>query len=50
MRIVIDIQGAQTAGEFRGIGALYIIARNIQVFREVAGDHAFYFKGNDPEV
>jgi glycosyltransferase involved in cell wall biosynthesis len=29
---------------------LPIIARDISVFREVAGDHAFYFKGNDPET
>jgi glycosyltransferase involved in cell wall biosynthesis len=29
---------------------LPIIARDISVFREVAGDHAFYFKGNDPEA
>lgn len=27
---------------------LPIIARDIPVFREVAGDHAFYFRGNDP--
>lgn len=25
-----------------------IIARDIPVFREVAGDHAFYFKGDEP--
>ena len=24
-----------------------IIARDINIFREVAGDHAFYFKGNE---
>lgn len=28
---------------------LSIIARDIPVFREVAGEHAFYFKGMDPE-
>jgi len=28
---------------------LPIIARDIPVFREVAGDHAFYFKGDKPE-
>jgi glycosyltransferase involved in cell wall biosynthesis len=28
---------------------LPIIARDIPVFREVAGEHAFYFKGNDPK-
>lgn len=27
---------------------LPIIARDIPVFREIAGDHAFYFKGEDP--
>ena len=27
-----------------------IIARDIPVFREVAGDHAFYFEGLDPEA
>jgi glycosyltransferase involved in cell wall biosynthesis len=27
---------------------LPIIARDIPVFREVAGDHAFYFKGKEP--
>ncbi|MGR9000464.1 MAG: glycosyltransferase family 4 protein, partial [Gammaproteobacteria bacterium] len=26
-----------------------ILARDIPVFREVAGEHAFYFSGNDPE-
>jgi glycosyltransferase involved in cell wall biosynthesis len=26
-----------------------IIARDISVFREVAGDHAYYFKGKNPE-
>lgn len=26
-----------------------IIARDISVFREVAGDHAFYFHGREPE-
>lgn len=26
-----------------------IISRDIPVFREVAGDHAFYFRGNKPE-
>jgi hypothetical protein len=29
---------------------LPIIARDISVFREVAGERAFYFKGNDPEA
>lgn len=29
---------------------LSIIARDIPVFREVAGDHAFYFAGNTPEA
>lgn len=29
---------------------LPIIARDIPVFREVAGKHAFYFKGNEPKV
>ena len=29
---------------------LPIIARDIPVFREVAGTHAFYFSGDDPEV
>jgi glycosyltransferase involved in cell wall biosynthesis/SAM-dependent methyltransferase len=29
---------------------LPIIARDIPVFREVAGDHAFYFEGMDPEA
>lgn len=29
---------------------LPIIARDIPVFREVAGDHAFYFKGLEPEL
>jgi glycosyltransferase involved in cell wall biosynthesis len=28
---------------------LPILARDIPVFREVAGDHAFYFQGNTPE-
>lgn len=28
---------------------LSVIARDIVVFREVAGDHAFYFSGNEPE-
>lgn len=28
---------------------LPIIARDIPVFREVAGEHAFYFKGSDPK-
>lgn len=28
---------------------LPIIARDIAVFREVAGDHAFYFSGTDPQ-
>jgi len=28
---------------------LPVIARDIPVFREVAGDHAFYFSGPDPE-
>jgi glycosyltransferase involved in cell wall biosynthesis len=27
---------------------LPIIARDIPIFREVSGEHAFYFKGNDP--
>jgi glycosyltransferase involved in cell wall biosynthesis len=94
MRIVIDMQGAQTESQFRGIGRytisfshavarlrsehekvytastcliavfysdgfglplieaarhkLPIIARDI--FREVAGDHTFYFKGEGPEA
>jgi glycosyltransferase involved in cell wall biosynthesis len=29
---------------------LPIIARDIPVFREVAGDHAFYFNGREPQV
>ena len=29
---------------------LPIIARDIPVFREVAGDHAFYFKGREPQA
>lgn len=29
---------------------LPILARDIPVFREVAGDHAFYFKGDTPEA
>jgi len=29
---------------------LPIIARDIPVFREVAGDHAFYFKGLEPQA
>jgi glycosyltransferase involved in cell wall biosynthesis len=29
---------------------LPIIARNIPVFREVAGEHAFYFEGLEPEA
>ena len=29
---------------------LPIITRDIPVFREVAGEHAFYFKGNDPKA
>ena len=29
---------------------LPIIARDIPVFREVAGDHAFYFRGSIPEA
>ncbi len=28
---------------------LPVMARDIPVFREVAGDHAFYFDGTDPE-
>lgn len=28
---------------------LYIIARDIPVFREVAGNYAYYFKGSEPE-
>ena len=28
---------------------LPVMARDIPVFREVAGDHAFYFSGDDPE-
>lgn len=28
---------------------LYIIARNIPVFKEIAGKHAFYFEGSDPK-
>jgi glycosyltransferase involved in cell wall biosynthesis len=27
---------------------LPIIARDIPVFREVAGEHAYYFQGNEP--
>jgi glycosyltransferase involved in cell wall biosynthesis len=46
------------AGEGEGFGLplieaaqhkLPIIARDIPVFREVAGDHAFYFKGLEPK-
>lgn len=29
---------------------LPVIARDIPVFREVAGEHAFYFSGTDPEL
>ncbi|MRR18252.1 MAG: glycosyltransferase, partial [Deltaproteobacteria bacterium] len=29
---------------------LPIIARDIPVFREVAGDHAFYFRGSEPDA
>ena len=29
---------------------LPIIARDIPVFREVAGEHAYYFSGREPDV
>ena len=29
---------------------LPIIARDIPVFREVAGEHAYYFKGKEPKA